>query len=131
MNKTCKIDELLSLKVLARNFKNGEIIKGHLKLLDKEKQELSIKEFEVLVNNHEAKYPFVPKAIANDLNINPEEVYFIKGWMDSDNDRVIDYNEEVIIKIMNTVFIGFIHEPNMNKVHLLSLKDIKKYKIEK
>ena len=100
MSKSYKtLDQSLSLKVVARNFKNGEKIQGHIKLLDKDKDELSKKDFETIVNNYEAKYPFVTQNIAKSLGVNPEEVYYVKGWMDSDNDRIIDYNEEVLIEI--------------------------------
>ena len=58
------------------------------------------KEFETSVNNYKAKYQFITEKVAESLGVNPEEVYYVKGWMDSDNDRVIDYNEEILIEVI-------------------------------
>ncbi|MDX4036570.1 hypothetical protein [Aliarcobacter skirrowii] len=49
-----------------------------------------------------AKYPFIPRDIIKELKINEKDVFYIKGWIDANNDEEIsvDYNEEVVAKIV-------------------------------
>ncbi|MCP4971861.1 MAG: hypothetical protein GY932_14850 [Arcobacter sp.] len=114
MSKSFTLTDKINLKVVARNFENAEKIQGHIKLLDEKKKELAKKEFETSVNNYKAKYSFVTEKLAKSFEINPEEVYYVKGWMDSDNDRIIDYNEEVLIdfieeEVLITVIVELPH----------------------
>lgn len=49
-----------------------------------------------------AKYPFIPRDIIKELKINEKDVFYIKGWIDANNDEEIsvEYNEEVVAKIV-------------------------------
>ncbi|MDX4028715.1 hypothetical protein [Aliarcobacter skirrowii] len=77
-----------------------------------------------------AKYPFIPRDIIKELKINEKDVFYIKGWIDANNDKKICIDkEEVILEIVKDVFIGLMHNPSNNKVHLLTKKDIEKYKL--
>ncbi len=87
----------LKLKVDAHNFKDGESIKVRLTLLDENKKELGKKEDKAKVQNKKAIYPFITEDIAKSLSIKSEDVIYVKGWMDSDGDDKIGYNEEVLI----------------------------------
>ncbi|AXX84615.1 hypothetical protein [Aliarcobacter skirrowii] len=81
-------------------------------------------------NENFAKYPFIPRDIIKELKINEKNVFYIKGWIDANNDKKICIDkEEVILEIVKDVFIGLMHNPSNNKVHLLTKKDIEKYKL--
>ncbi|XOB63263.1 hypothetical protein ACMC56_05495 [Campylobacterota bacterium DY0563] len=100
MSNIYSFTDKISLKVVARNFKNGEKIQGHLKLLDNTKNELAKKDFETIVVEYKSKYSFIIKDLANELGVKLKDVAYVNGWMDSDNDRIIDYNEEVTLEVM-------------------------------
>lgn len=50
-------------------------------------------------------------------------MYYVKGWMDSDNDRVIDYNEEVLIEIAEPKILDGFWLNNKNEKITLSQED--------
>ncbi len=104
----------LKLKVNAHNFKDGESIKVRLTLLDENKKELGKKEDKAKVQNKKASYPFITEDIAKSLSIKSEDIIYVKGWMDSDGNDKIGYNEEVLIdfieeEVLITVIVELPH----------------------
>jgi hypothetical protein len=122
MSKAYTVDAKIKLKVVARNFKDGETIQGHLKLLDKDQNELAKKEFVTTVENYKAKYPFIIKDLANELGVKVEDVAYAKGWMDSDGDRIIDYSEEVLLEIQKEKKTLYFIFYDTNSKHLPKLE---------
>lgn len=131
------IDDVINFYVKTINVPENTKIQVGLTPLDVNKKSFNGKKIEdkVIVkkykNEYIAEYPFIPKDIIKELSIKENEVFYIKGWLDANNDKEIsrDTEEEVIFELVKDVFIGFIHEPNNNKVHLLTKKDIEKYKL--
>lgn len=91
------IKDKLKLSAKASNFKNGEEIKVKITLLDEDKKALGFKDDSTIVKNQSAEYNFITEEIAKSLNINTNEVIYVKGWLDNDGNNKIGYNEEVII----------------------------------
>lgn len=133
------IDDVIDFYVKTINLPEGKKIKVGLTPLDVNKKSFNdkIKKDITTVRKDKnifiAEYPFIIEDLAKELDIKVEEIFYIKGWIDADGsgDEKITMNceEEVVLEVEKVIFIGFIHEPNSNKVHLLTQKDIDKYKI--
>lgn len=131
------IDDVIDFYVKTINVPENTKIQVGLTPLDINKKSFNDKKIEDTTmvkkydNEYIAEYPFIPKDIIKELSINENEVFYIKGWLDANNDKKIsrDTEEEVIFELVKDVFIGFIHKPINNKVHLLTKKDIEKYKL--
>jgi|GEM_PF-6068827 len=124
MTKKHTVNSKIYLRVTARNFEDGETIQGHLKLLDKDRNELAKKEFETSVENYEAEYSFITEDIANEKGVNPEEVFYVKGWMDSNGDKEYTrhYDSEVITKIQKEKKTLYFIFYDTNSKHLPKLE---------
>lgn len=83
MSNTYSLNEKINLKAVARNFKDNKSINVRLTFLNGDKKELGKKEDKTIVLKYQAKYSFITNNIANSLGINPHDVAYIKGWMDS------------------------------------------------
>ncbi|PHO13477.1 hypothetical protein CPG38_01880 [Malaciobacter marinus] len=131
---TKKLDDKIKLTAKTVNVQIGQEVKVILKLYDENKKVLKQKEYkEKVQENKKVEKRFTISNLADELNIDSSKVKYVSGWIDADNDGEItrEYEKEVWIEVENIVFIGFIHRPNTNKVHLLTSKDIQKYKIQK
>lgn len=134
------IDDVIDFYVKTINLPEGKKIKVGLTPLSVNKKSFNgkIKKDITTVrkdgNIFIAKYPFIIEDLAKELDIKVEEIFYIKGWIDADGsgDEKITINceEEVFLEVEKVIFVGFIHETNSNKVHLLTQKDIDKYKIQ-
>jgi len=89
----------LQLKTNAFGFENGEKINVKVILLDDDKKELKTHNDETTIENNLALYSFKIEDVAKDLKIDIEEISYVKGWLDSDDDDVMDNNEMVILKV--------------------------------
>jgi len=133
------IDDVIDFYVKTINLPEGKKIKVGLTPLDVNKKSFDdkIKKDTTTVRKDKnifiAEYPFIIEDLAKELDIKVEEIFYIKGWIDADGsgDEKVTMNceEEVVLEVEKVIFIGFIHETNSNKVHLLTQKDIEKYKL--
>lgn len=99
MSNAYKLNEEVKLKVVARNYKDNEKINVKLTFLDENKKELGIKEDVSYVKDYKAIYPFIIENVAKEKGINPDNIAYVKGWMDADGDGKIDYGEEVWLEV--------------------------------
>lgn len=89
----------IRLKVSTSNFTNGEGIKMSLEPLDENKTSLGKKNTHASVTNGLAQHVFTIKALANELHIDISKIAYVAGWIDKDNDGVVDGNEVVYLKV--------------------------------
>ena len=105
-----ELTDKINLEVVARNYKDGTEVNVKLTLLDKDKKELKTKEDTAQVQNYSVKYPFITEDLAKSLTIDPNDVAFVEGWIDTDGDGEIDYGEAILLEIIQekglTVFLG-------------------------
>ncbi|WP_413283584.1 hypothetical protein [Vibrio sp. MA40-2] len=99
---TFAINKQVKLQVDAFGVKDASRIRVNIRitLLDEKQQKLAIKIDRAIIKNQGVTYPFITEDIANSFNINPSKVAYVKGWIDLNGDGVLDYNEEVTIRIM-------------------------------
>ncbi|QFR50373.1 hypothetical protein FJR48_11805 [Sulfurimonas lithotrophica] len=96
------LEQNIVLRVDADGFKNSDNINVKLTLLDKDEKELGVKEDTTAIENEIGKYPFIIKDIAEELNIEDmNQIKYIKGWIDTDGDGKVDYDEEVMLEVGN------------------------------
>jgi hypothetical protein len=125
MNRIYTVHNKRYLIVSARNFKDGHKLRVKLTLLDKDLNELTVKEDSVAVKDYEAKYDFIPKEIADEAGVDSDEIVYVKGWIDSNGDEKEDYSEEVIYKVGVLDIVGIGHLESTNESYLITLQDLK------
>jgi hypothetical protein len=107
----------IRLKVSTSNFTNGEGIKMSLEPLDENKASLGKKNTHASVTNGLAQHVFTIEALANELHIDITKIAFVAGWIDKDNDGVVEGDEVVYLKVKCFDVDKFIDE--YKKIHTI------------
>jgi murein DD-endopeptidase MepM/ murein hydrolase activator NlpD len=89
----------IRLKVSTSNFTNGEGIKMSLEPLDENKTSLGKKNTYASVSNGLAQHVFTIEALANELHVDITKIVYVAGWIDKDNDGVVEGDEVVYLKV--------------------------------
>ncbi|MCP4969739.1 MAG: LysM peptidoglycan-binding domain-containing protein [Arcobacter sp.] len=90
------------------NVEIGKKVRTVLKLLDKNKEELAVKDYKEEVEKDtgnkigKVESKFITEELAKELGVEPQNVRYISAWIDADDDGEItrEYEEEVILEII-------------------------------
>lgn len=90
----------IRLKVRTDNFENGEHIKVSLEPLDMHQHPLGKKYTHATVDNGYAQHIFTIQELADELHIDAAKIFYVAGWIDKDNDGVVDGHEVVYLQVL-------------------------------
>lgn len=124
------IEEPLTLKE-DTTVEDGTVVAVTIKL--KGNMTLAIHKDEAKVDGSKVSYPFTIKDLAERYDVETSKIKKVVGGIDINHDALISKHEETEVKVVKekTEFIGLIHNPEINAVHLITKKDIEKYKLDK
>lgn len=102
------LDQNIKLYAKTYNVKIGETVKVDLKLLGENKKDiLASKSYEEVVKKDSGTAGKIDckltiRDLANELSIKPEDVKYLSGWIDTNNDNKITrgYDKEVFLKVV-------------------------------
>ena len=110
------------------NVEIGKKVRTVLKLLDKDKKELAIKDYKETVEKDsgnkigKVESKFIIKELAKELGVEPLNVKYVTGWIDADDDGEItrEYEKEVVLEIIPeeiTALYFSYNEPRKPYIH--------------
>ena len=134
-------DKELKLAVNSSDFEEKESVNVTLRLQDYNHKDIKVIKDTTSIENSVARYPFVIKDLVEEAKL--DQVKYVKGWIDTDGNEKLTYDEEVKLKLDNGYKIRIIFKASESdrfinefesldltkiKINLYDLKDHKKVK---
>jgi hypothetical protein len=134
-------DKELKLAVNSSDFEEKESVNVTLRLQDYNHKDIKVIKDTTSIENSVARYPFVIKDLVEEAKL--DQVKYVKGWIDTDGNEKLTYDEEVKLKLDNGYKVRIIFKASESdrfinefesldltkiKINLYDLKDHKKVK---
>ncbi|WP_428737057.1 hypothetical protein [Sulfurimonas sp.] len=113
---THSYDKEIKLSVNSFDFDEGENVNVTLKLQDFNEQDVKVITDTTSIKNSVAKYPFVIKDLIDEVKL--DQVKYVKGWIDTNGDGKLSYDEEVKLKVDNGYKIRLIFKAAQSDIFI-------------